>query len=184
MKVGIPKMTIEEWSRLPEDGNRYELIDGELFVSPSPRPKHQDVSANLVKFLLPFVERKKLGKVYYAPFDVFLEPGSSTCVEPDILFIAAHRLHLIDEKKGMIGAPELVVEIFSESTWRVDMREKKDLYRRTGVQEYWMADPDDRSIAVCRFAESDQPRTLTLTDTLTSPLFPGLEIPLRSVFDY
>jgi len=158
MKVGVPKMTIAEWSRLSDDGNRYELIDGELLASPTPRPKHQRVSANLVKFLLPFVERNKLGKVYYAPFDVYLESGSPTCFEPDILFI--------------------------ESTWRVDMREKKELYRRTGVQEYWMADPDDRSIAVYRFAESDQPRTLGVADTLTSPLFPGIEIPLRSVFDY
>jgi Uma2 family endonuclease len=184
MKVGIPKMTIEEWSRLPDDGNRYELIDGQLLVSPSPRPKHQRVLGNLLDFLRPYVKSRNLGAVYFAPFDVFLDPGSPTCVEPDILFIAANRLHLIDEKKGMIGAPELVVEIFSESTWRVDMREKKDLYRRTGVQEYWMADPDDRTLAVCRFAESDQPRTLAVADTLTSPLFPGLEIPLRSIFDY
>jgi len=183
MKVGIPRMTIEEWNRLPDDGNRYELIDGELLVSPAPKTNHQRVSRRLVTLLDSFVTSRRLGEVFHAAFDVYLESESQTCVEPDIVFVANQRLHLIADE-GLRGVPDLVVEILSESTRRVDLSDKLELYRRTGVPEYWVADPERRSIAVYRFADSDQPRTVVRADTLTSPLFPGLEIQLRSVFDY
>src|SRR5258706_1512503 len=154
MKVGIPKMTIEEWSRLPDDGNRYELMDGELLVSPAPRTNHQRVSLNLIILLGSVVKRQQLGEVFHAPFDVYLEHGSPTCVEPDIVFVANKRRHLITDE-GLRGSPDLVVEILSESTRRVDLSDKLELYRRRGIVEYWVADPDRRSFAAYRFAESD-----------------------------
>ena len=181
MKVSVPKMTIEELDRLPDDGNRYELIEGELLVSPAPRSKHQMVSTNLTSLLHHFAKSRSLGRVIHAAFDVTL--GSRTRVQPDIVFIARDRLHLIRET-GLFGAPDLAVEILSESTWRVDEGDKLELYQRAGVQEYWIADPDQRSVTVYRFAESGEPHTLHVKDALTSPLFPGLEIPLSSVFDY
>lgn len=181
MKVSVPKMTIEELDRLPDDGNRYELIEGEFFASPAPRSKHQRISSMLLGFLIPVVEGGDLGQVYHAPFDVSL--GLQTRVQPDIVYISRARLHQIAES-GLFGPPDLAVEILSESTWRMDLSEKLDLYRRAGIQEYWIADPDERSITVHRFTESAGPRKLTRDETLTSPLFPGLEIPLRSIFDY
>jgi Uma2 family endonuclease len=135
----------------------------------------------LSRLLANFVEDRRLGQVYHAPFDVTLAP--QTRVQPDIVFIARERLHLVKET-GLFGAPDLVVEILSESTWRVDKGEKLELYRRSGVQEYWIADSDQRTITAHRFAEPGEPRTLALDDNLASPLFPGLEIPLRAVFDY
>lgn len=181
MKVSIPRMTLEELDRLPEDGNRYELVDGELYVTPAPRNKHQRVSSKLHGRMQPFAEKHGLGLVYHAPFDVRLEPLVQTRVQPDLLFVASHRLHIIEER-GVCGPPDLVVEITSESSYRADLFEKRDLYRRSGVTEYWIVDPDERYVLVYRFRESGDARKLGLGDTLTTPLLPGLEIPLDSLF--
>lgn len=183
MKLSIGRMTIEELDRLPEDGNRYELIDGELYVSAAPRNKHQLVSSAFLELMLPFVRKDDLGRVYHAPFDVYLEPGKQTRVEPDIVFIARERLHLIEER-GLYGAPDLVIEILSDSTSHVDLFDKRDLYHRSGIQEYWAADPDERHILVHRFQESSDPRKLVMGDILTTPLLRGLEIPLSFVFAF
>lgn len=181
MKVRIPRMTIEEVDRLPEDGNRYELIDGELYVSAAPRNKHQLVSAAFLELMLPFVRKHQLGRVYPAPFDAYLEPGKQTRVEPDIVFVASERLGLIEET-GLYGAPDLVIEIVSESSARADLFDKRDLYRRGGVPEYWIVDPDERNVLVYRFRESAEGRKLALGDTLTTPMLPGLEMPLNFIF--
>lgn len=181
MKVSIPRITIEELDRLPEDGNRYELIDGELYVSPSPNTRHQKASIRLLQFLLPFVDKHGLGRVFHAPMDVTLEPRTQTRVQPDLLFVAQSREHIIQEK-GIYGAPDLVVEIVSQSSHWADLYDKRDLYRRCGVAEYWIVDPDERYVLVYRFAESTEARKLVASDTLNTPLLPGLEIPVASVF--
>ena len=181
MKVSIVRMTIGELQRLPDDGNRYELIDGELYVSPAPRMKHQRISSDLHDWLSPFAKKHKLGQVYHAPCDVFAEPEAQTCVQPDLLFISQDRLYIVREE-GVFGPPDLVVEIVSESTYKADTTDKRDLYRRSGVAEYWIVNPEQRSILVYRFAESPEPRTLTAGETLSTPLLPGLEIPLSSLF--
>ncbi len=174
-------MTIEEVDRLPEDGNRYELIDGELYVSAAPLNKHQMVSMRFILSMGPFIEKHKLGRLYHAPFDVYLEPGKQTRVEPDILFISRDRLSLIKDK-GLYGAPNLVIEIVSESSFRADRYDKRDLYQRAGVSEYWIADPDESNVLVYRFDESAEGRKLAIGDALTTPLLPGLEIPLSFIF--
>lgn len=181
MKVSIPRMTIEEVDRLPDDGNRYELIDGELYVSAAPRTKHQRVLSDLHDFVSPFAKKHKLGLVFPGPTDVYLDPASQTRVEPDLLFVARHRLQIVEEK-GVYGPPDLVVEILSESTYRADLFDKRDLYRRSGVPEYWIVDPDEGYILLYGFAESSEPRKLVRSDTLATPLLPGLEIPLSSLF--
>ncbi len=183
MKVSIGRMSIEELDRLPEDGNRYELIDGELYVSAAPRNKHQLVSTAFLELMLPFVRKHELGRVYHAPFDVYLEPRKQTRVEPDIVFIARGRLDLIQDK-GLYGAPDLVIEIISESTSHVDLFDKRDLYQRCGVTEYWIADPDERQVWLYRFQESSEPRELVMGDILTTPLLRGLEIQLSFLFAF
>ncbi len=136
----------------------------------------------ILDFLSPFARKNGLGRIYPAPFDVFPEPGRQTCVEPDILVVARDRLHIIEDK-GVYGAPDLVIEILSESTWRVDLFDKRDLYQRCGVKEYWAADTDENCVFVYRFAESPEPRRLGAGDTLTTALLPGLEIPLDAIFE-
>lgn len=180
MKVSVARMTVEELLRLPDDGNRYELIDGVLYVSAAPRRKHQRVSSDLHDWLSPFVKKNSLGEVYHAALDVFLDPPTQTCVEPDLLFVSRDRLHIIQED-GVHGPPDLVIEIVSESTYRVDATDKRDLYRRGGVPEYWIVNPDERYVLVYRFAESTEPRKLVPGDTLTTPLLAGLEIPVSSI---
>ncbi len=140
MKVSVPLMTLEDLQRLPDDGNRYELIEGELYVSAAPRDKHQRLSMDFCDWLSPFAKKHKLGRVYHAAFDVFPDPGAQTCVEPDLIFISQERLHIVRDE-GVFGPPDLVIEILSESTYKTDMTTKRDLYRRTGVKEYRVAHP-------------------------------------------
>ena len=175
-------MNLTEWERLPNDGNRYELIDGVLYVSAAPRDLHQLVLQALSDVVSPYARRLRLGRVYVAPFDVFMDPASQTCVEPDMLFVAASRLPIIRDR-GVYGAPDLVIEILSESTWRVDLGDKRELYQRCAVQEYWAVDTDAKEVLVYRFAESAEPARLGAAGTLSTPLLPGLDIPLRDIFE-
>jgi len=121
MKLGIiPRMTLEELDRLPDDFNRYELIAGELFVTCTPRTRHQVIGTRLATTIFPYVRRKKLGLVLIAPVDVTLEPESR--VQPDVLFITRERLDIVS-KEGVLGPPDLVIEILSESSSSTDRKE-------------------------------------------------------------
>lgn len=138
--------TYEDYKRLPDDAWRYEVIEGALFMSPAPRPKHQEVGFNLKLALGGFVKAKGLGKVLDAPIDVRLGELADP-VQPDILFIRHDRLDII--KDGWIeGAPDLIVEILSPGNWLDDRRTKYRVYATAGVSEYWIVDPDRRQIEV------------------------------------
>src|SRR5258706_7396359 len=180
MKLGIiPHMTLEELDRLPDDFNRYELIAGELFATPTPRTCHQIIVIRLADAMSSYARRKKLGLVLAAPVDVTLEPESR--VQPDVLFIARERLGILTEA-GVLGPPDLLVEVLSESSFGSDRKDKRDLYRRAGVKEYWIVDPDKDELLVYRWPASADPTKCVPADTLTSPLIPGLRIRLRAVF--
>lgn len=138
--------TYEDWLRLPDDGWQYEVIKGVLYMVPAPTPQHQRASSNLELRMKLFVMEHHLGEVFYAPLDVY-PPGQETPVEPDLLFIAAERAHLISER-GIEGAPDLVVEVLSPKTWWRDRRVKVPLYEETGVRECWLVDPAARTIEV------------------------------------
>lgn len=179
MKLGIiPRMTLDELDRLPDDFNRYELIAGELFVTCTLRTRHQVIVIRLADAMSPYVRRKRLGLVLIAPVDVTLEPESR--VQPDVLFISRERLDLVTEE-GVLGPPDLVIEILSESSSSTDRKEKRDLYKRSGVKEYWIVDPEQDQVLVYRWAEGSDPAKLGLADVLTTPLIPGLRIRLRTV---
>ena len=184
MKVAIPaKMTVAKLDRLPDDGNRYELIDGELFVSPSPLEPHQRASKRLIRKLDAFAEEHNLGEVYTAPFDVYLPlpaAAGDTRLQPDILFVAKARLHIIQD--WVRGAPDLVVEILSESTARTDLYEKRDVYRAAGVSEYWIVNLLDRTVIIHRFATGEEPLVLSGGKVLTSSLLPGFEMQVAYIF--
>ncbi len=184
MKVALPtKMTIADLDRFPDDGNRYELIDGELFVSAAPLISHQRVLKRLFRKLDEFTESHDLGEVYCAPCDVDLalpRPTGDTRVQPDLLFVSKARVHIIQER--VQGAPDLVVEILSESTARVDLYEKRDAYRAAGVPEYWIVNPHNQTVTVYRFQTSDAPLVLSREEALTTPLLPGFELPVAYIF--
>jgi len=136
--------TYEDYEKLPE-GAPYQLIGGELIMTPSPIPYHQIVKHNIEFELSTFVRAKKLGMVLDAPLDVCL--SETETYQPDIIFISNERMNIIGEKK-IEAAPDLVIEILSESTAYYDLRHKKRVYEKSGVKEYWIVDPMEKSIEV------------------------------------
>jgi Uma2 family endonuclease len=179
------KLTYEDYLGLPEDGKRHEIIDGEHYVSPVPVLRHQIILANLLGHLAPLVHERHLGRVLLAPLDVVL--SETDVVQPDILFVSTHHLDRLTEA-NLQGAPDLAVEILSDSTRRTDEITKRRLYERHGVAEYWVVDPVLESIKVYRRNAQDRYEraaelTLEAADTLTTPLLAGLQIPLQAVFE-
>ena len=135
---------------MPEDGKRYEAIGGELYVTPAPRTLHQRASHLLTVELHDLLDEPGHGQVYAAPFGVeFPETGEG--VQPDLLFVSTERLHIVGED-WIRGAPDLVIEIVSPSTARRDRTVKLDFYRRLGVAEYWVVDPDAEQVEVWPFS--------------------------------
>jgi|SRR5271157_774215 len=171
------RLTYEDYCLLPNNGKRYEIIDGELFVTPSPLRRHQRVLANLLYYLTEFVKKHDWGEVYPAPFDVVF--SSFDVVEPDILYVSNARASIVTEK-NVQGAPDLVVEVLSESTAQIDRTTKLKLYARYGVAEYWVIDPVAYSAEIYRLVPGGYELSAQLdsTQSLTSPLFPGFSLPL------
>ena len=143
--VGPPqgRWTYADYAALPDDGNRYEIIAGVLYMTPAPGTGHQSISARVVTFLVTHVEFAGLGRVFAAPVDVELAPD--TVVQPDIVVVLSANLHRITPSR-IIGAPDLVVEILSPGTAGYDRREKQDAYARSGVGEYWIVDPGAQTV--------------------------------------
>jgi Uma2 family endonuclease len=181
--VASRKLTYEDLRYWPEDGKRHELIDGEHCVTPAPIPRHQIVSGRLFSRVGRVVDQGQLGLLLYAPVDVVL--SEIDVVEPDLVFIGASRLGIVRETHVQ-GAPDLVVEILSPSTRRRDEITKRHLYEQHGVPEYWVVDPELDAIKVYRLGDGGYRREAELTveagDELTSPVFPGLRVPLAEIF--
>src|SRR4030042_2825586 len=138
------KYTYEDYLKTPDD-KRYELIEGELLMTPSPATKHQRISRELEFVILKFVKANNLGEVFDAPCDVYLD--NENVVQPDILFISKESLNIIGEK-NIQGAPDLAIDIISENTAYRDLVQKKKLYAKFGVKEYWVVVPGEESIEV------------------------------------
>ncbi len=174
------RLTYDDFCLLPEDGKRREIIEGELFVTPSPQTPHQRAVMRLSIRLGYFVERHKLGELFSAPFDVVF--SEFDVVEPDLLYISNARAGVLTSK-NVQGAPDLVVEVLSESTARVDRSIKLKLYGRFGLHEYWIIDPNGPSAEIYRRGEEglDLTANLSAADALSSPLFPGFSVPLREL---
>ena len=174
------KLTYQDYANTPDD-ERYELIDGVLIMVPAPNVLHQDSQASLGSRMRVFVERHDLGKVLFAPTDVVLTDTDT--VQPDVLFISNEREHIITEA-NIQGAPDLVVEILSPSTARQDWREKRDLYAKHGVNEYWVVDTANRVIFVMLLKDGvlEIEETYASGDTLTSPTLKGFEVSVGDLF--
>ncbi len=168
-------LTYEDLLTLPKDNFRYELIDGELIVTAAPGGAHQDVVLRLGASLLAYTDQNG-GKVYVAPRDVYF--SKTSVVEPDVIFVRAENLDRVDERV-VRGAPDVVVEVSSPSTKRLELVRKRDLYERFGVSEYWYVDLDTREVYVDRLVEKRYTtRTYKTGDILESPEIPGFSIPV------
>ncbi len=172
------KATVKDYKKLPE-GSPYQLIEGELVMSPAPKPIHQIVSGNLFEALRKFLKDK--GILLYAPVDVYLDEENA--FQPDLLFISEERKDILKED-GVYGAPDLVVEILSPSTAYYDLRKKKEVYGRTGVKEYWIVDPEMKSVEVYVNKEGKFRLFQELKEkgSIRSQIIEGLSIPLENIF--
>lgn len=181
MSTKTALVTYDDYQHLPDDGNRYEIIDGELFMTPAPKMYHQDIIGNIYYHIRKFLEKTNLGKVYVSPADVVL--SMTDVVEPDLFFISKERSEIIT-KKNVVAAPDLVVEILSESTAAIDRNRKKDLYGKYGVKEYWIVDPEQAAIEqyILRDGFFELNDELTSSDKLNSKIIEHFSIPLKEVF--
>ncbi|KAA2243852.1 Uma2 family endonuclease [Chitinophaga agrisoli] len=137
-----PRTMMEVFEYLPE-GTLVQLIENILIMSPAPTTNHQRMLAKIYKVMAIFVDDHDLGEVWISPLDVYLDDENA--FQPDIIFISKARQSIV-KKKGIYGAQDLVIEILSPSTGKYDRRQKKDVYERCGVQEYWIIDPYEKSV--------------------------------------
>jgi Uma2 family endonuclease len=178
----LPKpFTYDDYLALPDDGKRYEVIEGDLSVTPAPSPRHQEILLNLSSALRAFVEQSSLGKVYVSPVDVAL--SLIDIVQPDILFIAKERLHIV-AKRNIVGIPNLIVEILSPTSAAQDRVEKLALYQRYALPEYWIVDPEKESVETYLYHGNQFERTDTMKvgNELRSRQIAGFRLEIVEIF--
>lgn len=173
-------MTYADYCLLPDDGKRYQVIEGELVVSPSPNFRHQDTVWNLGQLMRSYAKEHNLGVVVGAPMDVILEP--TTIVQPELLFIRHDNMEIIGDV--IEGAPDLCAEVLSPSTGLHDRYAKKAVYARCGVQEYWIIDPARGAVSVFEIDGDTYRLRIEATgdDIVTSGVLTGFRIIARAVF--
>ncbi|HEY3876917.1 MAG TPA: Uma2 family endonuclease [Candidatus Kapabacteria bacterium] len=176
------KATIQDYECLPE-GAPYQLIGGELIMSPSPSFFHQRIQYRLATALTAFAERHKLGIIVGSPLDVFFT--DEDIYQPDLIFIRADRARNLQKDKLRI-VPDLVVEVLSPSNAYYDFTRKKEMYCARGVEEYWIIDPEQETVDVMiKHGEFYQTqRFLKQGASLESNMFPGFQMPLSELFAF
>lgn len=180
MDVIRPVFTYTDLTQLPEDGKRYELLEGDLAVSPSPNQKHQRCVWRVVS-LFQRMERAGYGQGYAAPFDVVFDEYNVT--EPDVLFIRTERLTIVTDA-NVQGAPDLVVEVLSPSTRARDLGVKVHLYARFQVPEYWVVDPDEATMTIYRLTKGGYQVEGPFhgAEQVHTPLFPATFLTVAHLF--
>lgn len=174
-------LTAEDFESFPDDGNRYEIIGGQLIVSPSPTYPHQRASMKLGNAIDSYLTREGMGEIVAAPMDVLL--SSNDVVQPDLLVVLNERSAIIQHGR-VVGAPDLVVEILSPSSIETDFLRKSKLYEQAGVREYWIVNPEGETVSV-QTLEGDR---YLLTgeygrdDTLRSTVIDGFDLELATIF--
>jgi Uma2 family endonuclease len=178
-----PLMTVTDLEAMPEDGNRYEVIEGELFVSCAPSLTHQRVSMNIAFLIRSYLENNPIGLVLATPGMILTELSG---VIPDLVFFRHERSHEIVSGERLVGVPDLVIEILSPGADNIrrDRVAKRQLYARHGVPEYWMVDPERTAVEVYRL----QSGSLALLNThrdedqIISPFLPGFTCLAAEIF--
>ena len=178
--VSKAKYTYEDYLNTPE-GERYELLDGELVLVASPNEEHQFASVKLVSLMYPYATTQDLGWVFHAPFDIVF--SDTEVVQPDLMFISKEREH-IRSAANVQGAPDMVVEILSPSTSRRDWKYKRELYAKYGVKEYWIVDPTNRIVTVMMLKDGvlEIAGAYVEGDTLVSAALVGFRVGVSEIF--
>jgi len=179
----LPPLTIADLESTPDDGNRYELIDGEMFVSSAPSYFHQAVLMRIVKAFILYLDRSPLGEIIPGVGVIF---DDNNGVIPDLVFVTHQRRRKILGGGRLTAAPEIAIEILSPgaSNVRRDRHIKRNLYSERGVSEYWIVDPEDRSVEIYRRSEEALKFSVTLrgADILTSDIPPGFSAATETFF--
>lgn len=172
--------TVEDIYALPE-GQRAELIDGQIYDMAPPNRIHQDICFSLFRKIAEYIESKKgTCKVYLAPFAVFLNKDNKNYVEPDISVICDK--DKLDDR-GCNGAPDWVIEIISPSSRKLDYTTKNALYSEAGVREYWIVDPAKKRITVYYYEEDVAPSLYTFDMSVPCGIFPDLKIVINELLE-
>jgi Uma2 family endonuclease len=176
-------MTADEFLTIPDDGYNYELIDGVVIMSPSPSPKHQAITSEILAQIHWYLRTHRLGRVF-AELDVHLgtgPTGGDLVYKPEVIFIRSERRPEMLDK--IAGAPELVVEVISRGSRRLDSQTKKADYERFGVQEYWLADPERKRITFYRLIEGRFEEVSPAGTAFTSRAVPGFVLDLTPIHE-
>jgi Uma2 family endonuclease len=181
MAIQSRPLTYDDLQRMRETRDeRLELIDGELFVTPSPSPMHQDISGNLYTLFRNVVFESGRGRAYYAPLAVRLD--ENTVVQPDLIIILSDRSPVLTTAR-VEGVPSLAVEIISPSTSAYDRVTKRDVYARSSVPEYWLVDPDAKTVTIFSDPQDGRYQTeQTVSDVAISATIPELSADLKALF--
>ncbi|MCI0489855.1 MAG: Uma2 family endonuclease [Blastocatellia bacterium] len=179
-----PILTVADLDAMPDDGNRYELIDGELLVSRAPSFAHQLISQNFQMTIGLYLADNPIGKVVSGVGVIFDEYRSAI---PDVLFVKQDRVNEVVSGGRLIGAPDLIIEILSPGAEneRRDRIIKRRLYGEQGVKEYWIADPANRTIEIYELKDKGLQLTAMLgeNDEITSSVLPGFRYEVARIFD-
>ena len=173
--------TYDDYAALPDDGNRYEIVNGVLIMTPAPSPEHQDIVGEIFSALRTHIKLAGLGRVFTGPIDVDL--GPKNVYQPDLVVVLNTHLDRVAEKK-IIGAPDLVVEVASPSTAAYDRLTKYEKYAHAGIIEYWIVKPKSRSVEVL-VLEGREYRSLGVFNgqaTLPSRVVPDLPVRVEQFF--
>ncbi len=173
--------TYDDYRQMPDDGIRYEVIDGDLHMTPAPSTSHQRASKRIQIELILQLERSGKAVVYDAPIDVIF--SDTRTVQPDLIVVVNERANIISER-GIEGAPDLVVEISSPGTSKRDHETKRKLYASEGVREYWLVDPIAKRFLILRLDVSGYAEAGSFGpgDRVRSEIFPELELYVDVVF--
>lgn len=179
-----PLMTVDDLDAMPEDGNRYEVIEGELFVSRAPGLPHQIVSGNIFGYFWSYLVENPIGRIIATPGLVFSQYSG---VIPDLVFYTHARGVEIIANERLVAAPDIVIEILSPGRENIsrDRVAKRQLYGKHGVKEYWIVDSESRSVEVYRLANQslELVKMFRDVDELTSPVLLGFGCPLSKIFE-
>jgi Uma2 family endonuclease len=177
------KYTYADYRELDVDDNLlYELINGDLVKKSAPSPQHQTVVVNLLFAIKSFINEKNKGRVFVATIDVFLDDYNVP--QPDLIFISEAKKGIITQD-GIMGVPDLVVEVISPSSWRRDRFEKMKLYKKYEIPEFWLIDPQNKSVEVFTYTDNDfDVFSLGVeTDEVQSKILEGFTIKVKTIFE-
>lgn len=181
LQAKVPQITRFDYQDMPDGPPYHQVVEGDLIKSPSPTLCHQRIAGRIFFLISTYLTKNRIGEAFIAPLDVFLTEVN--IYQPDVAFVSNQRSSII-KAEGLEGAPNLVVEILSPGTARIDKGSKRKIYARTGVQELWLVDPDLKQVQVFELAaDPDAPaRTIQPEGVLTTKLLPGLRIRAAGVF--